>query len=112
MIFWEKIRVKTKQKQTARRRICLRAKKLFKYQALLVLYLLMLVIFSCKCSANDGCNDHVVINEIYGGGGNSGAIYKNDFIELYNNSNVDINLTGWSVQYASSSSENFSVVFS
>lgn len=24
---------------------------------------------------------HLVISEVYGGGGNSGAIYKNDFIE-------------------------------
>jgi gliding motility-associated-like protein len=45
---------------------------------------------------------HVVISEVYGGGGNSGALYKNDFIELYNPDNVAINLTGWSVQYSSS----------
>ncbi|MCZ4244217.1 lamin tail domain-containing protein [Pedobacter punctiformis] len=43
---------------------------------------------------------HVVISEVYGGGGNSGATYKNDFIELYNPSNVAVDLTGWSVQYA------------
>ena len=27
---------------------------------------------------------NVVISEVYGGGGNSGALYKNDYIELYN----------------------------
>ncbi len=43
----------------------------------------------------------VVINEVYGGGGNSGATYKNDFIELYNNSSSPVSLAGWSVQYAS-----------
>ena len=42
---------------------------------------------------------NVVINQIYGGGGNSGAYYKNDFIELYNNENTPVNLSGWSVQY-------------
>ena len=26
----------------------------------------------------------VVISEVYGGGGNSGATLKNDFVELYN----------------------------
>ncbi|GAA4199658.1 hypothetical protein GCM10022289_10360 [Pedobacter jeongneungensis] len=44
---------------------------------------------------------HIVISEIYGGGGNSGATYKNDFIELYNPGNTAVDLTGWSVQYTS-----------
>jgi 5'-nucleotidase len=43
----------------------------------------------------------VVINEVYGGGGNSGAMYKQDFVELYNKSSVDVSLAGWSLQYAS-----------
>jgi DNA/RNA endonuclease YhcR with UshA esterase domain/uncharacterized membrane protein len=44
---------------------------------------------------------NVVVSEIYGGGGNSGATYKNDFIELYNPTDENISLDGWSVQYAS-----------
>ncbi|MBA4139952.1 MAG: lamin tail domain-containing protein [Segetibacter sp.] len=51
----------------------------------------------------------VIINEIYGGGGNSGATYKNDFIELYNNSTTEINLDGWSVQYASAAGTTWSL---
>ncbi len=51
----------------------------------------------------------VVINEIYGGGGNSGAVYKNDFIELYNNGTTAINLDGWSVQYASAAGTTWSL---
>lgn len=43
----------------------------------------------------------VVISEVYGGGGNSGAPYRNDFIELYNNSDSAVDVSGWSVQYAS-----------
>ncbi len=43
----------------------------------------------------------VMMSQIYGGGGNSGAEYKNDFIELYNSSDEDIDLTGWTVWYAS-----------
>jgi len=27
----------------------------------------------------------MVISQVYGGGGNSGATYKNDFVELFNN---------------------------
>lgn len=44
----------------------------------------------------------VVISQVYGGGGNSGATLKNDFIELRNNGPTAVDLTGWSVQYASS----------
>ena len=42
----------------------------------------------------------IVISQVYGGGGNSGATLKNDFIELYNRSAATVDLTGWSVQYA------------
>src|SRR6185295_17028053 len=28
--------------------------------------------------------DHIVISQIYGGGGNSGATFTNDYVELYN----------------------------
>jgi hypothetical protein len=41
----------------------------------------------------------IVISQVYGGGGNSGATYKNDFIELHNISGSAVDLTGWSVQY-------------
>jgi DNA/RNA endonuclease G (NUC1) len=43
----------------------------------------------------------IVISEIYGGGGNSGATYKNDFVELFNPGSQTVRLTGWSIQYAS-----------
>ena len=46
--------------------------------------------------------DNVVISEVYGGGGNSGAELTNDFIELYNPTDQPISLDGWSVQYLSS----------
>jgi hypothetical protein len=45
----------------------------------------------------------IVISQVYGGGGNAGppsALYKNDFIELYNRGTTTVSLTGWSVQYA------------
>jgi DNA/RNA endonuclease YhcR with UshA esterase domain len=42
----------------------------------------------------------VVISQVYGGGGNSGATLRNDFIELFNRGNTPVDLTGWSVQYA------------
>jgi 5'-nucleotidase len=43
----------------------------------------------------------LVISEVYGGGGNAGATFTNDFIELYNPTASDISLAGMSVQYRS-----------
>lgn len=40
-----------------------------------------------------------LISEVYGGGGNSGATYTNDFIELANAGSAPLDLTGWTVQY-------------
>ena len=43
----------------------------------------------------------IVISQVYGGGGNAGAPFTNDFVELYNRGATPVDLTGWSVQYAS-----------
>ncbi len=44
---------------------------------------------------------HLVISEVYGGGGNAGSFYKNDFVELYNPTSFPVTMTHWSVQYQS-----------
>jgi predicted extracellular nuclease len=51
----------------------------------------------------------VLISEVYGGGGNTGATLTNDFIELYNRSGASVSLAGWSVQYASSAGSSWQV---
>lgn len=43
----------------------------------------------------------VVVSQVYGGGGNSGATLRNDFIELKNISTAAVAVGGWSVQYTS-----------
>src|SRR3954451_9310648 len=50
----------------------------------------------------------VVINEVYGGGGNSGGLFDRDFIELRNTSTAAVDLSGWSVQYGSATNSSFS----
>ena len=45
----------------------------------------------------------VTISEVFGGGGNSGAPVRSDYVELYNSSTSAIDLSGWSVQYWSAS---------
>lgn len=51
----------------------------------------------------------VVISQVYGGGGNSGATLTHDFIELFNRGSEPVSLDGWSVQYASSAGSTWQV---
>lgn len=51
----------------------------------------------------------LVISQVYGGGGNSGATLRNDFIELYNGTSADISLAGYSVQYAATAGTSWQV---
>ncbi len=68
-------------------------------------YALVLLVLLFNLTADS----QVVINEVYGGGGNTGSVYKNDFIELYNNGTAAVSLAGWSVQYASSTGGTWQV---
>lgn len=43
----------------------------------------------------------VVISQVYGGGGGSGATYNRDFVEIFNRGATAVSLTGKTVQYAS-----------
>ena len=44
----------------------------------------------------------LVISQVYGGGGNAGATYTHDFVELFNRGSTTASLAGMSVQYTSS----------
>ncbi|BCT91906.1 nuclease [Lysobacter helvus] len=54
------------------------------------------------CGGMGAAHAQVVISQVYGSGGNSGATLKSDFIELRNNGATAVDLSTWSVQYASS----------
>jgi Lamin Tail Domain len=63
---------------------------------------LCLILFSSISSFSQ-----VVIYEIYGGGGNSGSVYKNDYVVLHNNSSTTAqSLSGWSLQNASTATSS------
>jgi hypothetical protein len=51
----------------------------------------------------------IVISQVYGGGGDSGAPYQNDFIEIYNRGPTPQSLAGWSVQYADATAMTWAV---
>jgi uncharacterized protein len=56
-----------------------------------------------------GASPDLVVSQVYGGGGNSGATYANDFVELFNRGSASVDLSGWSVQYATASGASWQV---
>ena len=61
-----------------------------------------------------GCGNQgfaqVRISQAYGAGGNSGAAYKNDYVELYNAGSNLVSLNGYSIQFASGTGSAWTVI--
>jgi predicted extracellular nuclease len=66
------------------------------------------LVYTASANAQDSAAP-VVISQVYGGGGNSGAFYTHDFVELLNRSDEAVDLAGWSVQYASAAGTSWQV---
>src|SRR5437660_6905208 len=86
----------------------LRRVRLSVIAAFLLLSLSIAIYYVASPPPAQGISSSVVISQVYGGGGNSGATFKNDFIELFNRGNAGVDLTGWSVQYASAGGTSWS----
>ncbi len=59
------------------------------------------LVLSLGASTAQATSPNVVISQVYGGGGNSGATYTHDFVELFNRGTTTVSVAGWSVQYTS-----------
>jgi len=53
-------------------------------------------------------SSNIVISQVYGGGGNSGATLRNDFVELFNLGGSTVSVSGWTVQYAPATGSSWS----
>jgi predicted extracellular nuclease len=72
---------------------------------------LLLLVLACAVfavPAAQGATSSVVISQVFGGGGNSGAPYTNDFVELLNRGASPVDLSSWTIQYASAASTTWS----
>lgn len=49
----------------------------------------------------------VRLSQVYGGGGNAGATWKADFVELFNASETPWSLEGWIIEYASADGDQW-----
>src|SRR5262245_27269312 len=56
-------------------------------------------------SASAVVSNSIVVSQIYGGGGQPGANWHNDYVELFNRGSGPVDINGWSLQYGSSSSD-------
>jgi endonuclease G len=68
----------------------------------LVIAIVLAVAIAATVTRVAAVSSDVVISQVYGGGGNSGATYQNDFVELFNRGSAAVDITGWTVQYATS----------
>ena len=72
-------------------------------RALALLVFALLVVGALAVPAAQSASPNVVVSQVYGGGGNAGAPYLNDFVELFNRGSSAVDVGGWTVQYASAS---------
>ena len=67
----------------------------------LLVLLLALALVLAAASARGSGSGGVVVGEVFAAGGNSGAPYANDYVELFNRGSGTVSLDGWTLQYAS-----------
>jgi uncharacterized protein len=70
----------------------------------LLVLLSALALLLAAASANGSGSGSIVVGELYAAGGNSGAVYTNDYVELFNRGAGSVAIDGWTLQYASASS--------
>jgi uncharacterized protein len=63
---------------------------------------------SSALGAAPASGPQVVISQIYGGGGNAGAVLNADYVELRNLQATPVSLAGWSLQYTSAAGTTWS----
>ena len=67
-----------------------------------VLFLVVAVAVLAVPAARSASPD-IVVSQVYAGGGNAGAPFASDFVELFNRGSTTVNISGWTIQYASAS---------
>src|SRR5947207_8499854 len=67
------------------------------------LFTLALAALLLAAPAAHSASSDMVISQVFAGGGNANAPYANDFVELFNRGGTTIDLSSWSIQYASAS---------
>ena len=69
--------------------------------ALMVGAMLALALTGLTAPPAAAVSTSIVVSQVYGGGGNTGAPFTHDFIELFNRGTSPASVDGWSLQYTS-----------
>ncbi|WP_052087837.1 choice-of-anchor I family protein [Paenibacillus wynnii] len=69
--------------------------------SLMIMVCLFPGVLPMSVSAETQPGNHLVINQLYGGGGKSDTPFTHSFIELYNPTNTTIDLSGYTLAYSS-----------
>ncbi len=73
----------------------------------LLVLLTALALPLAAASARAGGSGSIVVGEVFAAGGNSGAAYAHDYVELFNRGASSVAVDGWTLQYASGSSTSW-----
>jgi hypothetical protein len=73
----------------------------------LLVLLTVIGALAAASSASGSGTGSIVVSQLFAAGGNSGASYANDYVELFNRGTSAVSLTGWTLQYASSASSTW-----
>jgi uncharacterized protein len=68
---------------------------------LLIGAVLAIILAALLAQPAQAASPNLVISQIYGGGGNTGAPFTHDYIEIFNRGTSPVALSGYSLQYAS-----------
>jgi hypothetical protein len=69
----------------------------------LVPLLLLLAALLLAAPVARSASPNIVVSQVYAGGGNAGATFTHDFVELFNRGSSAVDVSGWMIQYASAS---------
>src|SRR5690242_21717102 len=73
------------------------------------LFMLALAVVLLAAPAARSVSSDLVIGQLFAGGGNANAPYANDFVELFNRGSAPIDLSSWSLQYATGAGTSWQV---
>jgi spore coat protein U-like protein len=74
----------------------------------LLVPLVLALLSAASASGAGGGSPSLVVSQLYASGGNSGAVFANDYVELFNRGSSSVDRTGWTLQYASAASTSWS----